>query len=100
MDLANKQIENKIFILRKTQVIFGLDLTEMYQVETKMLNQAVKRILNRFQLNEIEKNELVTNCDQFSALKHSSSPVYAFTEQCTAMFSVGLNSENNNEISI
>ena len=80
MDLANKQIENKIFTLRETQVIIDLDLAEMYQVETKVLNLAVKRNQNRFQLNEIEKNELVKNCDQFSALKNSSSPVYAFTE--------------------
>lgn len=35
----------------------------------------------RFQLNETEKNELVTNCDRFKTLKHSTSNPYAFTEQ-------------------
>jgi len=54
------------------------DLAEMYQVETKVLNQAVKRnserfpIQFRFQLTENEKTELVTICDRFDSLKHSS----------------------------
>jgi hypothetical protein len=56
------------------------DLAELYQVSTKVLNQAVRRNIKRFpadfmfQLADKEKNELVTNCDRFNSLKHSSVP--------------------------
>jgi hypothetical protein len=54
------------------------DLAELYQVPTKVLNQAVNRNIEcfpeafKFQLNSEEKDELVTNCDRFKKLKHSS----------------------------
>lgn len=64
------------------------DLAYLYNVETKVLNQAVKRNIGRFPENfrfqlsdDEEKDELVTNCDRFKTLKHSSSNPYAFTEQ-------------------
>ena len=50
------------------------DLAELYGVETKVLNQAVKRNIERFpenfmfQLNEDEQSELVTNCDRLTNL--------------------------------
>ena len=50
------------------------DLAELYGVSTKALNQAVKRNLERFpeafrfQLNDNEKFELVTNCDRFEII--------------------------------
>ena len=75
------------------------DLAELYGIETKVLNQAVKRNIERFpesfrfQLNEIEKDELVTNCDRFNGLKYSSSNPFAFTEQGVAMLSAVLKSE-------
>jgi hypothetical protein len=46
-----------------------------------------------FQLDKTEKNQLVTNCDRFATLKHSSSCPYAFTENGVAMLSSVLNSE-------
>lgn len=46
-----------------------------------------------FQLDRTEKNQLVTNCDRFAKLKHSSSCPYAFTENGVAMLSSVLNSE-------
>ena len=45
-----------------------------------------------FSLNETEKIELVTNCDRFKTLKHSSTMPYAFTEQGVAMLSSVLKS--------
>ena len=75
------------------------DLAELYGVETKVLNQAVKRNIERFpeqfcfQLDKNEQNELVTNCDRFEKLKHSTSNPYAFTEQGVAMLSAVLRSE-------
>ena len=50
------------------------DLAELYGVETRVLNQAVKRNMERFperfrfQLTKEEMNELVANCDRFSFL--------------------------------
>lgn len=75
------------------------DLAELYGVETKVLNQAVKRNIERFpnsfrfQLSELEKEELVTNCDRFNGLKHSTSNPFAFTEQGVAMLSAVLKSD-------
>lgn len=75
------------------------DLAELYGVETKVLNQAVKRNIERFpesfrfQLTELEKEELVTNCDRFDGLKHSSSNPFVFTEQGVAMLSAVLKSD-------
>jgi len=40
----------------------------------------------RFQLTQMENDQLVTDCDRFASLKHSTSLPYAFTEQGVAMF--------------
>ncbi len=99
-------IQNQILTIRGTQVMIDRDLAELYQVETKVLNQAVKRNIERFpkifrfQLNDDEKNELVTNCDRFQNLKHSSVNPYAFTEQGVAMLSSVLRSETAVKVSI
>lgn len=99
-------IENRIFHLRGEPVMIDRDLAEMYQVETKVLNQAVKRNIERFpeqfrfQLNNDEKNELVTNCDRFQNLKHASNNPYAFTEQGVAMLSAILRSKVAIQVSI
>ncbi len=85
--VLHMSIEDKIFTIRNVQVKLDRDLAELYGVETKVLNQAVKRNIERFpiefrfQLSEIEKDELVTNCDRLQLLKHSSSLPFAFTEQ-------------------
>lgn len=71
MELTKNEIENRIFEFKSVQVMIDRDLAEMYQVETKVLNQAVKRNIERFpdyfrfQLTNAEKEELVTNCDRF-----------------------------------
>jgi hypothetical protein len=92
-------IEHKIFVIRGQRVMIDRDLAELYGVKTFVLNQAVKRNIKRFpdefvfKLNDNEKNELITNCDRFKTLKHSSSSPYAFTEHGVAMLSSVLNSE-------
>lgn len=91
-------IENRIITIRDKQVMIDRDLAELYNVDTKVLNQAVKRNLDRFpanfrfQLTDLEKNELVTNCDRFDNLKHSTALPFAFTEQGVAMLSAVLKS--------
>jgi hypothetical protein len=100
------EIENRIFTIRSVQVMVDRDLAELYQVGTKVLNQSVKRNIDRFpaqfrfQLSDKEKTELVTNCDRFANLKHSSVNPYAFTEQGVAMLSAVLRSETAVNVSI
>lgn len=104
--LSQQHIENRIYSIRGEQVMLDRDLAEMYQVETKVLNQAVKRNIERFpkqfrfQLTNIEKIELVTNCGRFKSLKHSSVNPYAFTEQGVAMLSSVLRSDIAVKVSI
>ncbi len=94
-----KEIQNQIFTIRGVQVMVDRDLAEMYEVKVKALNQAVKRNTERFpktfcfQLSDIETNELVTNCDRFNLLKHSSVNPYVFTEQGVSMLSAVLRSD-------
>jgi len=99
-------IKNMIFTYRNLQVMVDRDLAHLYGVTTKVLNQAVKRNIKRFpkefrfQLTVAEKNELVTNCDRFARLKHSSVNPYVFTEQGVAMLSAVLRSETAVKVSI
>ena len=82
-----ERIEQSIFVIRSQKVMLDTDLAVLYAVETKVLNQAVKRNERRFppdfafRLTKNEKDELVTNCDRLSRLKHSSALPRAFTEQ-------------------
>ena len=104
--VAQEVIENMIQVIREKKVMIDRDLAGLYEVETKALNQAVKRNIDRFpvdfmfQLSPAEKNELVTNCDRFALLKHSSVMPYAFTEYGVAMLSSVLNSPRAIKINI
>ena len=104
--ISDYMIENSIFTLRGIQVVIDKDIATLYGVETKYLNQAVKRNADRFplsfrfQISEAEFEELVTNCDRFKTLKHSSSRPYAFTEQGVAMLSAVLHSPSAIQISV
>ena len=79
-------ITKLIVVVRDQQVLIDRDIAMLYKVETKVLNQKVKRNVARFperfrfQLTKQEMKELVTNCDRFESLKHSSSAPYAFTD--------------------
>jgi len=100
------RIESKILHLRGQKVMIDYDLAVLYGVETRQLNQAVKRNIERFpddfmfRLNKIETSILVTNCDRFKMLKHSSSLPYAFTEQGVAMLSSVLKSKRAIEVNV
>ncbi len=92
-------IQNCIFEFRGQRVMIDRDLADLYGVPTKVLNQAVKRNMRRFpedfmfQLNDEEKQELVTFCDRLGVLKHSGVNPKAFTQEGVAMLSGILNSE-------
>ena len=93
-----ERIEQAIVLLRGQKVIIDADLAVLYGVPTKALNQAVKRNEKRFpqdfmfRLTKEEKDKLVTNCDRFTPLRHSSALPKAFTEQGVAMLSSVLSS--------
>lgn len=99
LSYSSQEIEQRIFTIRGTQVMLDRDLAELYQIKTIALNQAVKRNAARFpesfrfQLTESETDELITKCDRFQSLKHSSTTPYAFTEQGVAMLSAVLRSD-------
>ena len=104
--IPQENLTEMIFLIRGHRVMIDRDLAGLYQVETKALNQAVKRNPSRFpadfmfQLNKTEKNELVTNCDRFKSLKHATSEPYAFTQDGVSMLSSVLNSERAVNVNI
>ena len=106
-DLVPQEIiQSKILFIRGKKIILDRDLAILYEVPTRALNQAVKRNIKRFpkhfmfQLTPEEKKELITNCDRFKPLKHSSALPYAFTEYGVAMLSSVLNSEKAIQVNI
>jgi len=104
--MQTEHIQNLIFTIRGVPVMLDRDLAVVYGVETKVLNQAVKRNIARFpqefrfQINEEERDELVTICDRFEPLKHSTVNPYAFTEQGVSMLSAVLRSDTAVKVSI
>lgn len=97
--VLSEMITNKILTIRGHKVMIDRDLALLYGVETKYLKLQVRRNHKRFskefmfQLNQKEKNELVTFCHQFKSLKHSYALPYAFTEHGVAMLATILNSD-------
>jgi len=101
------EIENLIFTFRGIQVMLDRHLAELYEVETRVINQAVKRNRERFppefciQLTDEEfsnwKSQIVmSNRDKMGLRK---SP-YVFSEQGVAMLSAVLRSETAVKVSI
>lgn len=94
-----ENIENLILNIRDKQVMLDRDLARLYGVETKVLNQAVKRNIERFperfmfQITENEKIKVVTNCDHLKDLRFSYQNPYVFTEQGVSMLSAVLKSD-------
>ena len=96
-----EKIKQAIHLIRGEKVMLDRDLAELYQVETKALNQAVRRNLDRFpadfmfQLSEKEVAELNRSQIVINSQKHRDprSKPYAFTEQGIAMLSGVLHSK-------
>ena len=96
--ILKKPIESRILEIRHRKVLIDADLAAIYGVQTRALNQAVKRNAKRFpedfifQLNVEEKLEVVTNCDHLAGLKFAKSLPFAFTEHGAIMAAMVLNS--------
>ena len=71
-----ERIESLIISLRGRKVIIDADLARLYGVPTKRLNEQVRRNRYRFPIDfafavsQVEKNELVANCDRFTFSPH------------------------------
>jgi phage regulator Rha-like protein len=105
--IPTELIENKIYLIRGKKVMLDKDLAELYDVETKVLNQAVKRNIARFpedfmfQLDKEETSGLSRS--QFVTLKRGQNIKYlpyVFTENGVAMLSSVLNSERAIQVNI
>ena len=106
------QISKKIFFIRGHRVMLDSDLADLYQVETKNLNKAVKRNRNRFPEDFMfqiatEEYELLRFQTGTSKVKEKTDPrggrrnlPFAFTEQGVAMLSSVLRSERAVSVNI
>ena len=114
-------IQNKIYEVRGHKVMLDFDLAELYEVQTKALNQAVKRNIQRFPLDFMfrltidewesmrsliatasgnDKNMRSQNVTASQKKRNVSATPYAFTEQGLAMLSGILNSDKAINVNI
>jgi hypothetical protein len=105
-----ERIERKIYLIRGQKVMLDRDLARLYMVQTKVLNQSVKRKLKRFpndfmfsltRQEILRMSQFVTSSsnDQIEKIKFSKN-VNVFTEQGVAMLSSVLNSEQAIQVNI
>jgi phage regulator Rha-like protein len=82
-----KTVEEKIIEISGQKVLIDSDVAELYGVETKRINEALRNNPDKFpknyslELQVSEKEELVENFDRFATLKHSTNTPHAFTEK-------------------
>ena len=91
-------IQNLIYEVRGKRVMLDFDLARLYNVETRVLNQAVKRNIKRFPIDfmfQLTKDELDSMSSQFvmTSKRPLSALPFAFTEQGVAMLSGVLRSD-------
>jgi len=114
--ITTSGIQTRIFEIRGERVMLDRDLAELYGVPTKVLNQAVKRNIERFPINfmfQLENQELanlrsqfVTACGTYQTAtlsfgkRNKTALPYAFTEQGVAMLSAVLKSPTAIQVSI
>lgn len=99
--ISSERIEKTIYVIRGERVMLDHDLAELYQVQTKVLNQAVRRNLDRFpadfmfqlsdkEVAELNRSQIVTGSEKHRDPRFRP---YAFTEQGVAMLSSVLRSK-------
>ena len=103
--IPTERIAQKILYLRREKVLLDRDLAALYGVETRTLNQAVKRNAARFPGDVVfalsrEETEGISQTVTSSTGLKFSKQVRAFTEQGVAMLSSMLNSEHAVKVNI
>lgn len=105
MLVMEQKILNRIYVVRGEKIMLDKDLAELYNVETRVLNQSIKRNLKRFpkdfmfQLSEKEFKNLMSQ-NVISSWGGARKMPYGFTEQGVAMLSSILNSDVAIEVNI
>jgi len=107
LTIPDELVMNKIYLIRNQKVMLDSDLAELYQVETKALNQQVKRNLKRFPADfmfQLTINEWDVMRSQFVTASQNKRNInaspYVFTEQGVAMLSSVLKSDRAIEVNI
>ena len=87
-----QHIQTRIYHINGQRVLLDFDLANLYEVENRVLKQAVRRNLKRFpidfmfQLSKAAWKDVITNCDKLpEGAKFSPSTPFAFTEQGVAI---------------
>lgn len=85
--IKQDQVQEKIITLRGHQIIVDADMAELYGLDTREINQAVKNNPEKFhdgylfELKASEKKEPIKSFDRFKNLKYSSATIKGFTEK-------------------
>lgn len=105
--IADESVMNQIYVIRDQKIMLDRDLASLYGVETKVLNQAVRRNIARFPedfMFELTQQEFEPLRSQFVTLKtrgaHTKYLPTAFTEQGVAMLSSVLRSPQAIQVNI
>lgn len=104
--IPKELILSKIYEIRGKKVMLSHDLAELYQVETRRLNEQVKRNIGRFperymfQLTTEEHQSLRSQNATLKRGQHSKYPPYAFTEHGVLMLSSVLRSERAEKVNL
>ena len=103
--ISKNLIESKILNIRGEQVMLDIDLAKLYAVDTKRLNEQVKRNIDRFPgdfMFQLNKEEFINLKSQFATSSWGGirKMPYAFTEQGVAMLSSVLNSSKAIKVNI
>lgn len=103
-------IEGKILLIRGQKIMLDRDLAQLYGVETRVLNQAVRRNIDRFPADfmfSLTREEIMRISQIVTSSGHSrsetlkfSKSVMAFTEHGVAMLSSVLNSQRAVQVNI
>ena len=97
--VTTKDVEARMIVLRKQYVLIDADVADLYGVETKRINEAVRNNPQKFpygyifELDKYEKNEVVENFDHLKRLKFSKVSPTAFTERGLYMLATILKSD-------
>ncbi len=99
LTVTTKEVESRIIVLRDQPVLIDADVAELYGVETKRINEAVRNNPQKFPdgyffvLDDTEKKEVVENFDHLKKLRFSPVVPTAFTERGLYMLATILKSE-------
>lgn len=97
--ITAKDVEARMIVLRNQPVLIDADVAELYGVQTKEVNQAVRNNPGKFpygylfELDKYEKAEVVKNFDRLNKLKYSTVSPTAFTERGLYMLATILKGE-------